>query len=100
MIPRDEHLWFDVEIGLFGGLDVGDVELGSGVDRAPAGLPDARDPKRRVEWREDAWIQSVATGGYMGYQVEHTLRAAHLPQPWPSIFLRDTQRGSENRSRE
>lgn len=102
LIPRDEHLHFDVEIdvGILGDLDVGDVVLSSGVERAAARLPDARDKERAVEWREEGWVESVAKGGYMGYQVEHTLRATHLPQAWPSVFLRDTQTGSENRRRE
>jgi hypothetical protein len=102
ILPRAEELVFDViiDVGILGDIDVGDVTLSSGVERTPRGLPSARDPERKVEMFDRAWIKSVAKGGYAGYELTHTLTASHMPQDWPRILYKDMQRGSENRERE
>jgi hypothetical protein len=106
-IPRDEQLDYVVEIdvGILGDLGVGQVTLSSGVEPYHAGLPPsptnsggtdaAPEPPKSV-----GWIKSLARGSYLGYELHHELDVRHLPQPWPSVFYRDTQSGSENRRRE
>ncbi len=102
ILPRGEELVFDViiDLGILGDVDVGDVTLSSGLERTPRGLPSARDPHRKVEMFDRAWVKSVAQGGYAGYEVTQTISASHLSQDWPRILYKDQQRGSENRERE
>lgn len=102
ILPRDEELLFDViiDLGVLGDLDVGDVTLSSGLERTPRGLPSARDPERRVEHFDRAWVKAIAKGGYAGYNLTQTLSASHLSQDWPRVLYKDMQRGSENRERE
>ena len=98
-VPRGEELRFDVEIDVgISNLDVGDVELSSGVDPFRAGLPGATP--NPVAGAERGWVRSVATGSYLGYRLEHELKTRLLPQAFPSLFHTDSQRGSENRNRE
>lgn len=101
-VPRAEVLKFDVELDVgVSDLDVGDVELSSGVDPYRAGLPPAgsRD-KAASRPQERGWVKSVAKGSYLSYRLEHELKARLLPQAYPMIFYTDSQRGSENRNRE
>ncbi len=102
ILPLDEELRFDViiDVGILGDIDVGDVTLTSGLERTPRGLPSARDPERKVEMFDRAWVNAVAEGGYAGYHLTQTLSASHLSQDWPRILYKDMQRGSENRMRE
>lgn len=96
-----ESLGYDVEIDVgVGDLDVGDVQLLSGREDLLSNMPDARSDAPQVGKLESAWVRSVASGGYMGYHVVHTLETRFLPQPWPRILHKDQQRGSENRNRE
>ena len=102
VIPEAEELVYQVEIdvGLLGDLDVGRVTLTTGQEPYRAGLPVpgekvAADPKLRV-----GWIRSEARGSYLGYELNHELESRHLPQTWPSVLYRDTQKGSESRRRE
>jgi hypothetical protein len=101
-IPRDEELKFDVEIDVgIGNIDVGDVELSSGVEPFRPGLPSAGDPKPAVATNlERGFVRSVAKGSYLSYRLEHELKTRLLPQPYPALFHTDSQRGSENRNRE
>ncbi|MBL8859091.1 MAG: DUF3108 domain-containing protein [Planctomycetes bacterium] len=101
-IPRSESLEFDVEIDIgIADLDVGDVELSSGVDAYVPGLPSAtaKAPKNGDDL-ERGWVRSVATGSYLSYRLEHELKTRILPQTFPALFHTDSQRGSENRNRE
>lgn len=97
-----EELAYDVEIDVgVGELDVGDVRLVSGREELLSSLPDARADSPATDRLESAWVRSVASGGYMGYHVVHTLETRFLPeQQWPRILHKDEQRGSENRNRE
>lgn len=101
-IPRSEALQFDVEIDIgIADLDVGDVELSSGVEDFFPGLPSAAGA-RPVEGKhlERGWVRSTAKGSYLGYRLEHELKTRVLPQAFPALFYTDSQRGSENRNRE
>lgn len=96
-----ESLGYDVEIDVgVGDIDVGDVQLLSGREDLLSSLPDARAEAPQAGKLESAWVRSVASGGYMGYHVTHTLETRFLPQQWPRILHKDQQRGSENRNRE
>jgi hypothetical protein len=106
-IPRAEQLEYVVEIdvGFLGDLNVGQVTLTSGVEPYNPGLPpsppDAGATNAALEAPKSVgWIKSLARGSYLGYELHHELEVRHLPQPWPSVFYRDTQSGSENRRRE
>lgn len=101
-IPRSEELRFDVEIDVgIGDLDVGDVELSSGVETYRAGLPPADAEKPAVFSNLEAgWVRSVATGSYLSYRLEHELKTRLLPQAFPALLHTDSQRGSESRNRE
>lgn len=101
-VPRGEQLEFDVEIDVgLGHVDVGDVELSSGVDVYRAGLPPAgASGVSEPAGLERAWVKSVARGSYLSYRLEHELKTRILPQEFPAIFHTDSQRGSENRNRE
>ncbi len=101
-VPRDEQLDYVVEIdvGILGDLSVGKVTLSSGLEPYNPGLPASGGtvPPEAPRWV--GWIRSQARGSYLGYELKHDLDVRHLPQPWPSVFYRDTQAGSENRRRE
>jgi len=102
VIPSAEVLVYQVEVdvGVLGDADVGQVTLSTGQEPYRAGLPVPGetvtvDPERRV-----GWIKSQAHGSYLGYELQHELESRHLPQTWPSVLYRDTQGGYENRRRE
>ncbi len=101
-VPRNEDLQFDVELDIgISDVDVGDVELTSGVDPYRTGLPPAGTTvKAASRPQERGWMKSVAKGSYLSYQLEHELKTRLLPQAYPMIFYTDSQRGSENRNRE
>ncbi len=101
-IPRDEQLDFIVEIdvGILGDLNVGQVTLSSGVEPYHSGLPPSGSSPAPEAPKSVGWIKSFARGSHLGYELHHELDVRHLPQPWPSVFYRDTQTGSENRRRE
>jgi hypothetical protein len=101
-VPRGEVLEFDVELDVgISDLDVGDVELSSGVDPYRAGLPSAKGKDKTASRpQERGWVKSVAKGSYLSYRLEHELKTRLLPQAYPMIFYTDSQRGSENRNRE
>jgi hypothetical protein len=101
-IPRAEELQFDVEIDIgISTLDVGDVELASGVEAYRAGLPSAGDAKAAAGAAlERAWVRSVASGSYLSYRLENELKTRLLPQAFPGIYYTNSQRGSDNRTRE
>lgn len=101
-IPNEEELEYVVEIdvGLFGDLDVGRVTLSAGIEPYVAGLPAPGEKLETDSKRRIGWIRSRARGGYLGYELDHELESRHLPQEWPTVLDRDTQKGSENRRRE
>jgi hypothetical protein len=106
LVPNGEELTFEVliDVGFLGDVNVGSVVLSSGVEPYLAGLPVAGQPigdhAATAKNRELGWVKSVATGGYLGYRVQHEIETRLLPQAYPSLFLRETQRGSENRRKE
>jgi hypothetical protein len=48
---------------------------------------------------EVGWIRSHAVGSAIGYELDHELLVRILPQDWPRLDYRDTQRGSRARKR-
>lgn len=101
LVPRGEKLEFDVEIDVgIGDIDVGDVELSSGVDPYRRALPAAGEDAPAGPTLERGWVKSVAKGSYLSYRLEHELKTRLLPQEFPALFHTDSQRGSENRNRE
>lgn len=101
-VPREEKLEFDVEIDVgISDLDVGDVELSSGVEPYRPALPSADAPNPSIATNlERGWVRSLAKGSYLSYRLEHELKTRLLPQAFPALFHTDSQRGSENRNRE
>jgi len=101
-IPRNEELKFDVDLDVgISDLDVGDVELSSGVEPYRPALPPANAPNPAVASNlERGWVKSLAQGSYLSYRLEHELKTRHLPQLFPALLHTDSQRGSENRNRE
>lgn len=99
ILPRNETLIFDVtlDFGWLGEPGVGKVTITSRVEPYYANLLAASEP---VEKRETAVIQARAEGRYAVYELDDTITASLLPQPWPSIIHRNLQTGSENRKRE
>jgi len=99
-IPPGEELVFQVvlDLGKLGSLDVGSVTLASGVERYVPGLAGQREDT--AQELKVGWLRGSASGGYLGYELDHEITTRINPQAWPRTILRDTQRGSENRRRE
>lgn len=100
-VPRNERLVYDVYVDLpvLGDTRAGNVVLSAGVEpyRPPLAMP---GETAQGDEREVGWLKSVATGRALNYTLNHEISVRHLPQDWPRVLLRDTQRGSENRRRE
>ena len=98
-LPGRETLEFDVtvDLGILGAAKAGTVVLRAGTERAQRGLP---LPGVAPAAGATGYIESHARGKHLGYSIDHVLLTRILPQEWPWIFFRDTQRGSENRRRE
>ena len=99
-IPQDETLEFDVvlRLGLLPDTKVGEFKLSAGVEPYLPGLTatvEASAPERYV-----GFIKSHAGGRYLAYELDHSIEMRALPQAWPRVIYRDTQKGSENRRRE
>ena len=96
-IPKSEVLEYDVkvDIAVLGQTDVGDFVLRAGTQPYRQGLP--APGQVHAADKQVAWIQAIATGGALGYRLEQTIEARLLPQVWPRVVVRNTQRGSESR---
>lgn len=99
-LPASEKLEFDVvvDLGVLGKAKAGNVTLRSGTEAFQVGLP--MPGMAPSTGGVVGWIESHAKGKHLGYEIDHVLLTKVLPQEWPHIFYRDTQRGSENRRRE
>jgi len=100
-VPPGEALEFEVQVdlGVFGEATVGTVTMSSGVEPYVSGLP--RPGETLPEGgRMVAWVQTVARGGHLGYELDHSITTRFLPQDWPRILNSEVQTGSENRKRE
>lgn len=99
VIPAGEHLLYDIilDVALIGRTRVGSLVLSSGVEPFREGLPRAGQPVE-TSTRSAGWTRAVATGGYLGYSIKHTIESRLLPQEWPAVIVRNTQSGSESRS--
>ncbi len=107
VIPEGERLEFRVTIGLgvLGDPSVGRFVLSAGSEEYFAGLPLAGTPAAKVTEAgtrapRTGWIKGKADGSALGYVLDHTIEARHLPQEFPSLVYRDVQAGTENRRRE
>ncbi|MEZ5976476.1 MAG: DUF3108 domain-containing protein, partial [Planctomycetota bacterium] len=69
------------------------------VEEYRSGLP---RPGESVEASKKlkGYIRAQASGGYLGYDLEHLIDARILPQEWPQVIVHDYQAGTENRRRE
>ena len=99
-IPRGELLEYRVvlDLALVGETKVGDFTLESLVEPFVTGLPGGGSTG--TDGREAGCIRTHAWGKHLGYELDHVIESRVLPQAWPAILYRDTQRGSENRRRE
>jgi len=100
VIPPDEELDFEVilDVAVVGETGVGQFRLSAGVEEQRAGLGAARPGQ--PSGRRVGWIRGQAVGAALNYELDHMIEARILPQAWPRIIYRDTQRGSEHRKRE
>jgi hypothetical protein len=100
VIPRGEKLQFDVllRLGILPDTKVGEFELEAGVEPylpAPAMPIEASSTLPEV-----GFIKGHTGGQYLTYELDHSIEMRVLPQSWPRILYRDTQKGTENRRRE
>ncbi|MCB9913822.1 MAG: DUF3108 domain-containing protein [Planctomycetes bacterium] len=100
-IPPGEVLEFQVEVdlGILGEASVGTVTMSSGVEPFVAGLPMPGQAPAE-SGRLVGWVRTVARGGHLGYELDHSITTRFLPQDWPSVLNLEVQTGSENRKRE
>ena len=100
-VPPGEALEFEVhvDLGVLGEATVGKVVMSSGVEPFVSGLP---RPGQKLEEGGPmvGWVRITASGGHLGYELEHTIMTRFLPQAWPSLVNTEVQTGSENRQRE
>lgn len=99
-IPDAESLTFAVvvDIAVLGETGLGNFELSAGTEEHRTGLA-ASEPGAATGARV-GWIRGHAAGSYVNYQLDHVIEVRVLPQDWPRVIYRNTQRGSENRRRE
>lgn len=98
-IPGAEELEFRVLVDLgIGDVNVGTVTLSSGIEPYRSGLP--MPGAKGGDEQKSGWLRSNARGGHLGYELDHELKSTFQPVPFPRIFHRDTQTGTENRRRE
>ncbi len=95
VLPRDETLVYEVHLNLgwLGSPDVGKVTMSSVV------RPFYSD-KREGDAGEQASLTGRAEGSYKVYTLDNVISATLLPQPWPRLVHRNSQTGTENRTRE
>jgi hypothetical protein len=100
VIPVDEELDFDVmlDVAVVGETGIGQFRLSAGVEQHRAGLGAAQPGK--LSGKKVGWIRGQAMGAALNYELDHTIESRMLPQPWPRVIYRDTQKGSECRKRE
>ncbi|MEO2093561.1 MAG: DUF3108 domain-containing protein [bacterium] len=100
-VPPGEELEFRVEIDLgpLGSASVGTVVMSSGVEPFLRGLPLPGETPM-ANGVQVAWVRSVARGGHLGYELNHSITTRFLPQEWPALLNFEVQTGSENRKRE
>lgn len=100
-IPPGEVLEFlvDVDLGILGEASVGTVTMSSGVEPFLSGMP---TPGQALagDGAMVGWVRTVARGGHLGYELDHSISTRFLPQAWPSMLNLEVQTGSENRKRE
>jgi hypothetical protein len=100
-VPPGEVLEFlvDVDLGILGEASVGTVTMSSGVEPFVSGMP---TPGQTLssDGAMVGWVRSVARGGHLGYELDHSISTRFLPQEWPSLLNLEVQKGSENRKRE
>jgi hypothetical protein len=89
----------DVDLGFLGEASVGKVTLSSGVEPFVAGMP-IPGQAPGGDGAMVGWVRSVARGGHLGYELDHSISTRFLPQAWPSLLNLEVQKGSENRKRE
>lgn len=99
-VPLDEELDFVVllDMAVVGETSVGSFRLSAGVEEHRAGL--AASEPGKSSGKRIGWIRGQAGGTALNYTLDHTIEARIMPQSWPHVIYRDTQRGSENRRRE
>lgn len=100
VIPPDEELDFQVilDVAVVGETGIGQFRLSAGVEEQRAGLGAAQPGQ--LSGRRVGLIRGQAVGAALNYELDHLIEARVLPQAWPRVIYRDTQRGSENRKRE
>lgn len=100
-VPPGEVLEFRVEVdlGILGEASVGTVTMSSGVEPFVSGLP-LPGQESPSEGRFVGWVRTVARGGHLGYELDHSITTRFLPQDWPRLLNVEVQSGSENRKRE
>jgi Protein of unknown function (DUF3108) len=100
-VPPGEVLEFKVEVdlGFLGEASVGTVTMSSGVEPFVSGLP-MPGQAAQGNGKMVGWVRSVARGGHLGYELDHTITTRFLPQEWPAVLNLEVQTGSENRKRE
>lgn len=100
VIPVDEELDFEVilDVALVGETDIGQFRLSATVEEQRAGLGAAEPGK--LSGKKVGWIRGQAVGAALNYELDHMIESRILPQPWPHVIYRDTQKGSEQRKRE
>jgi len=99
-IPVDEKLEYEVilDVAVVGETGIGEFSLSSGVELQRAGLGSANPGE--ASGKRVGWIRGHAVGSALNYDLDHMIETRILPQAWPHVIYRDTQRGSENRKRE
>jgi len=99
IVPREEHLVFEVrlDLGALGAPVLGTVAMSISVEPfEPSSL--LVDPEQ--EPGELVRFRAVAEGAYKVYTVRDVTETLILPQEWPRVIHRKTQTGTENRKRE